>query len=352
MILKQIPEDFIVKEILDEEATGEGDYLWFTLKKRDWELNKLLSILKKKLGVSKKRLSYAGTKDKKAVTEQTISIWKVDKEDLKKINIKDVEFSNFRKKSKHIKSGDLKGNWFKITVRNLDNIDENKIEKIKKGFLNLFDEQRFGLRNVTHIVGKYIVEREFKQAVFEYLTKKGDKIDDLREELKKTEDYKKALDKFPKSYKWERVLLSHLITYPNDFIGALRKLPRKLLLMFVHAYQSYLWNKTALKIPEKNNIIVPLFGYETDISKYPEIKNIILDILKEENISLQDFKIKPIPELNSKGSERNLIEYPKKLEWNIDKDEINGGKKLIIEFELNKGTYATQLIKSIVNVKL
>ena len=114
-------------------------------------------------------------------------------------------------------------------------------------FPNYFGEQRFGsTRKNTHRIGERIVKGDFEGAVTEYLTnsdgEKNDSASTARKQLLETEDYAAALKNFPKHLRLERSMLAHLAETPEDYIGALRRLPRNILLMFVHALQSYIFN--------------------------------------------------------------------------------------------------------------
>ena len=363
MKIKQLPEDFIVKEIPLSEPIGQGEYIWCTLKKTNWDLLKLITEIARSLQISRNKISYAGLKDKLAVTQQTISFFGVSLQKLKSLKIKDVALSDFEYNQRHIKLGELKGNWFSITVRELEDgytkdFLEKKIKKIKKnGVINFFDSQRFGTRNITHLVGKEIIKKRIPEAVYLYLTKtnKNERkdIQKARKFLSNTENFKEALKLFPGDCKWDIAIINHLIQNPEDYSGALKCLPRTLRLMFIHAYQAYIWNLTAKEISGriKENIEIPVTGFNTILGN-TEIDKIIKRILNKEKVNLEDFKIKEIPELSSSGSKRSLYIYPKNIIYRLEKDVLNKGKnKAVIEFELPKGCYGTQVIKSIFDGK-
>ncbi len=218
--IKQIQEDFIVKEISKLKFDNKGKYSYYLLKKKNYTTIDAIDIIKKKINIKKKYINFAGTKDKKAITEQHISIQNGPKTDLK---LKDIELKFLGKGNERLNLGDLKGNEFMITVRNLDNkeIDglKKKYKNIIKKIPNYFDEQRFGINKNNHIIGKYIIKKEFNKAC---------------ELIPEVKDY--------------------LNKKPNDFIGALRSLNKKILRIYIHSYQSYLFNKTVdeyLKLKKK-----------------------------------------------------------------------------------------------------
>ncbi len=360
MRMKTKPEDFIVKEMSSVKASGSGDYTWCTLKKRNWDLLKLLEIISKKLGIPRSEIGYAGKKDKVAVTSQKISFHGVGIDEIKSINIGGVEFSDFEKSDRQIKLGDLDGNWFSITVRGLSpehtkSIDKRIDEIRRDGVVNMFDTQRFGSRNVTHLVGKEIVKNRIPEAVYTYLTKtnKDERPDirNVRRKLAETGDIREALNRMPKECKWDILLLKHLVSNKDDYSGAIRTLPKTLQLMFINAYQSHIWNLVAAEFSRKfprKNIKVPMVGLKTKIED-KELDKMIKSVLNMEKVKLSDFKLRSLPELSSEGSVRDLIIYPKSISYSLDKDELSSGQKLTLEFEIPKGSYATYVVKSILS---
>jgi len=286
------------------------------------------------------------------VTTQKVSVWNVDVERLKGIKLKDIELSNFEEKHERINLGDLKANEFEITIRDIEAKDKETIERNlqrlkKKGFINYFGEQRFGMRGDTHLVGKEILKNNLEEAVWLYLAgegKESEEISAFRENLRKTRDIRQGLRECPRVLRNEIILMNHLVHTPNDYAGALRRLNKKFRMMLVHAYQSYLWNETA-KVSQEGAI--PLIGFATDMSKY-EAAAEMKKILQKEGIAAADFRIKAMPELSSEGSERERVAEAKGLKWSFVEDELNEGKvKCVVGFEIPKGSYATSLIKQI-----
>jgi len=357
-MIKQIHEDFIVRELFEKQPQKAGwkgedsAYVWFDLTKRNYDLFHCLKILSRRLGVSPKRFGYAGTKDKRAVTTQKISVWNVPLERLKAVRLKDIELSNFEEAKERINLGDLRGNEFEITVRDIEKDSKKRMEKNlgeirKNGFINYFGGQRFGNRNNTHLVGKEILRNRLKEAVWLYLAGEGDEDAELsgfRKRLRESGDVREGLKSCPHALRNEIMLMNHLAREANDYAGALRVLPKKFRMMLVHAYQSYLWNEVA-KLSKED--VVPVIGFSTDISKYKTAKQ-IEKILEDEGIRVEDFRIKSMPELSSEGAERARVAKADGLEWEFADDDINEDKlKCTLKFALPKGAYATVLINEV-----
>ena len=340
-IIKQIPEDFVVKEITDVELKDKGEYTYFILKKRNYTTERAVSAIADYLKIDRKKIGYAGSKDKKALTEQMISIQRFNK--TKNIKLKDIELVYRGKGNERLSLGDLKGNKFIITVRNLDK-KEIKINSKTQPIPNYFDEQRFSKNN--YLVGKSILKKDFRKAVDLILEDSSEKTSGFEEDVKE-----------------------HISKLPNDFIGAIKKIPKKTRMMYVHAFQSLIFNKTVFEliISEKGNykkvqyqhgffafplktmknLKLPIIGFGTEF-KDKKIKEISSKILKEEGITLRDFIIRGMPELASEGDERNMFVEAENINFKTEKDELNNNKKkCIISFKLPKGSYATIVIKKI-----
>ena len=160
--------------------------------------------------------------------------------------------------------------------------------------------------------------------------------------------------------------IEHLKQYPNDAIGALRKLPKRTVWLYVHAYQSFLWNRMAseylkrqnhktiryplgeLVIPEGKvkSINIPLIGYETKIPD--SISSIAKKMLDYEGIKKEDFRIPEMPEMVSQGADRELMMPLDDVEIGpLENDELNRSKKKCrVSFRLPKGSYATMAVKA------
>ncbi|RZB29069.1 MAG: tRNA pseudouridine13 synthase [Candidatus Argoarchaeum ethanivorans] len=403
-ILKSQIDDFVVEEISNREEGESGKYLILEVEKRNWDTYKLIRDLSRILKVSRNRFGWAGTKDKRAITRQKISIWDMEEEEINRIRLTDVSLRVLGRSNKKISLGDLYANKFRITVRKIPHtIDEtsNRIEKIEKelveveGAPNFFGVQRFGeIRPITHLVGRAIIEGDFEQAVMIYLAKvyagESEENQEARKCLAETHDFNRCIKLYPKKLNHELAMLHHLAKNPTDYLGALAKLSENLQRMFVHAYQSYLFNltlsrrikqqiplnmatpgdivcfKNAVGLPDTrriqkvtdqniegmNNLIkrgrafitAPLFGYETHLATgIPgEIEQ---QVIEEQSIKLKDFNVRDATKYASKGLRREVLIHANRT-YNVTLDELNSDYcKLIVDFTLQKGSYATTLLR-------
>ena len=148
--IKATPEDFIVEEIPIQITKEEGGkYLILKVRLREWDTNKFLITLARRLGISRKRITYAGTKDKFAVTTQYFCINIQDNEEL--IGIGDAQILESFRTGRMLRLGDLVGNTFSIRITPDDGtpVSADRIMEIygdvsgKGGFPNFFGPQRF-----------------------------------------------------------------------------------------------------------------------------------------------------------------------------------------------------------------
>ncbi|MBN2735155.1 MAG: tRNA pseudouridine(13) synthase TruD [Methanomicrobiaceae archaeon] len=271
-ILKKAPEDFVVNEIFADIKLTGGPHLICELKKTNWELQRVAKEISNRLGISHRRVSWGGTKDKRAVTTQLISIYGVKSEDIKRISIKDIELNPLGYARQQMSLGDLKGNRFRIKISDCTGSDlEGALDECKKtaatGLPNYYGIQRFGtIRPVSHLVGIAMLRGDYKDAVMKYtgfpFAGENEETKLARALFEETEDPKEALNMMPVHMHYERSMLHHLIEKPGDYKGALTAIPPKLLSMFVSAFQSYLFNRIlSLRIKEtKGDIFRPEIG--------------------------------------------------------------------------------------------
>ena len=402
--LRVEPEDFIVEEVSvmpEEDPTGQNTAA--IVRARYWETNRLVREFARRLRISRKKIMFAGTKDKRAISTQ-LFVFAAPMDDVHAIEMKDIEFLNIYQTKKQIGLGDLIGNKFSITLKNLDmKMPEameatlsiaNQLNNIG-GFPNYFGVQRFGaVRPITHLMGKHMTRGKPELAVREYLctpgTHENNEATAARIELGKTGDYAKALHDFPYNLSFEKAIMNHLVVKPDDYVGALENLPQNLLMMFIHAYQSYLFNKIlsermrrglplnepvpgdmALKmdqnkLPDHNNwleatesnipmltgliakkkafISATLYGHESKFAN-GEMGEIEASIIEQEGVKQRDFVLNEYYKLGSKGKRREILAPAKDFEFRQVDDAIQFG------FELYKGCYATTFLREFMKAK-
>jgi len=414
--IRSVPEDFRVEEILTDgsKATTEpkvcevpawGRHLLCVLVKRNWDTLIAVRRIAEYLSIDSDRIQIAGIKDARALTAQHITISGVAPEKISRINIRGISVKPLRFVDEELSTRLLFGNSFHTAVRGLDHREttvEKQIEAVRSelenlgGLPNFFGHQRFGSRRpITHLIGHYIVRRDYRNAVLAFLLKASEfeYLDsrEARKHLDETRDCKDALNSFPERLVYERLMLKHLAKYPRDYLGALNRLPLRLRRLFVQSYQSLLFNKflsrrikqgiplnepqvgdcivdlDELGLPtercrevnednlltierslddKKAGISIPLVGFRQPPSKGMQ-GTIEETILEKEDIRPSDFYVPEIPRASSPGGLR-LVLTPI-LNFHSEEtseDPLNLGKLMTsISFTLRRSSYATILLR-------
>jgi len=361
--IKEQVNDFIVEELASHQTDEDGDHLIVKLRKQNMTTMEAVSKLSNMLHISKNRIGYAGNKDKRAVTEQHISIQGVSQEDVNQIFTDEFELEVVGRNG-HIGLGNLDANRFEIALRQLKlpiedirNRALKIVEEMDGKFPNYFGKQRFGsARPITHQVGRLILQENYEEAVWTYIAKPYDQeyksIRKIRDELWETREVEDAAEKFPEQYRYEKALLYHLTKNPGDYKGAIKRLPDGLQQLFIHAYQSWVFNRALSQLVKDGwyepEYEVPLVGYKTDL-KDGKPENLIEEILEEENVSQEDFRLQNFPDLRSEGTYRRAFADFRNFDvLEIGEDNLNMNmNKMTVKFDLPKGAYATVFLREI-----
>ncbi|CAK1361934.1 Multisubstrate pseudouridine synthase 7 [Cercospora beticola] len=287
-----------------------GEYLHFTLYKENKDTMEVLYFIASQLKVNMKHFGFAGTKDRRGVTVQRVSVHRVLRGRLESVNKQARGWrvgGPWEYKSEGLTLGMSNGNQFLLTLRDAHIEGENeaegieaRLQKVKAcaeaaakslgetGFLNYYGLQRFGTHSTgTHAVGMKILQGDLKGAVDsilaydEALLRENQPASDAEsnganghgQERKVPQDdinRATAIHAFRKSggssealsilqgnrFSAEKGMITHLgkkdrktgrRPNENDFQGALMTIQRNLRLMYVHAYQSFVWNTVAGK---------------------------------------------------------------------------------------------------------
>lgn len=373
----------------------------------------------------KKQAKYfgiAGNKDKRGITTQRVSINFCNVESLIKATkhkmwMRGLKIGDFSKATEALHLGSLSGNRFSLALRFIDSEDsvitENALRVKEKGFINYFGLQRFGAFHIkTHEIGMEVIRENWEEAMTKVLLSAANESDQRRKvkmvELLKDDKISLAFNLLQNRDRLERVILQALDTNKNGYFNAFTMISRNTRIIYVHAYQSYIWNKAVshrikkhgLKVlpgdlipdttteqaadeklikvrvltaeeAEKEsiyNIVFPIIGKSTQLPEN-EYAEIISKFMEEDNIIFEMFKSKNMEAGCAHGAYRKLLAKPGDFEFDTvthaerDVDLLNPHylipgetevtptpgefKTLRLKFTLPSSSYATMCVREV-----
>ncbi|WP_109078253.1 tRNA pseudouridine(13) synthase TruD [Aggregatibacter kilianii] len=320
-LLKAECADFVVQEQLGYDMSGDGEFVVVKVRKTDCNTLFVGEQLAKFAGISARNMSYAGLKDRKAVTEQWFSLQMPGQPtpDFSQFHLEGVDILEVTRHQRKIRIGSLQGNHFEILLRNAEDTDELKVRLdflAKNGFPNYFTEQRFGRdgNNLTQALrwasGEIKVKDRNKRSF--YLSAARSEIFNLivakRIELGLAQQVLVGdVLQLNGSHSW----------FVADASDDLAQLQQRL------AQQDILLTAPLIGDEAKSAV-----DFENDIFAQHQA---LFDLMRQERM---------------KAARRPILMQPQQFQWQF---EPNG---LRLKFYLPAGSYATALVRELVHVEI
>jgi tRNA pseudouridine13 synthase len=379
--MRSLPDDFFVEELPLYQPVGDGEHLYVHIEKKGLTTLDVIRMFSKALSCKEQDIGYAGLKDAQAVTRQTLSIPLQKTIDLDHVTLPGVRILSSKRHLNKLRPGHLAGNFFRIRIRKPHPEGFERARQVltvleNLGVPNRFGSQRYGVLDNSHKIGHAILQKNFKAAA-DQIMGHPDQIQNRRWQ-KAAEAYLKgdlatALKELPNHCRPERKLISALSKNGNDQKAVL-SLPRKLLRLYLSAYQSSLFNilvnqrllnlgqlcdgDIAIKHSNGACFLVtdadseqgraqifeisptaPLYGYKVKLAKGPT-GQAEQELLTQEGLKPGDFRLSQ--GLSMEGERRPLRVPLRNPTCSLCEND------LILTFSLPKGSYATMVMAEVI----
>jgi tRNA pseudouridine13 synthase len=320
-ILKQIPDDFTVEEVLGFTPSGEGEHTFLRIEKTGANTDAIAARIAEFAGVPRMAVSYAGLKDRHARTIQWFSAHLPGKQDpdWQLLDNAELRILQACRHNRKLKTGTLKGNRFHLRIRQLaadQTLLEQRLQQIAdNGVPNYFGPQRFGHH------GQNI---EKAKALFDgSLNTRNRHLRGIYLSAARSLVFNRVLAERVRQQNWDQALEGDAFTFPDShsyFCDALTpEIVTRVATFQIHP-SGPLWGKGELPTQAATRAL-------------------------EEAVARQE------PELCS-GLERGGVEMarralrinPGEFSWRLDEHSADG-KQLQITFTLPAGAYATTLLR-------
>lgn len=380
-VIKETAEDFKVTEIPLYLPCGEGEHAYLEIEKRGLTTLEAVRRIARSLGVSDRDIGYAGLKDSRGITRQTLSIPRVETNRLLALSLPGITILSAKRHRNKLKTGHLAGNSFSIRVREVESDAREKATEIlailcKRGVPNYFGNQRYGGLGNSHLIGKALLRQDFKGAIDAII---GDPAMVRDEQWRgAVEAYHQgnladSLELFPGHCRTERDILQRLLKRPEAHERALDAASPRLKKLYLSAYQSSLFDRileqrlSTLDMVEDGDLAYrhdngacflvenstveeqrardfeisptgPMFGCKM---KLPEGKQREAEekVLQDEALTLAGFNLPG--GLRMEGERRPLRVPLQNLSLVMDNEGLT------LEFSLPRGVYATTVLREI-----
>ncbi len=321
--LKTDNEDFIVDEIMPVIMSGEGEHSWLHITKKNTNTDAIATLLAKHAGVKPVAVSYAGLKDRHAVTTQWFSVHLPGMPDPAWEELESDEF-NINQVIRHnrkLKRGALSGNRFEIRLRQIkgDQSDwEQRLKEIaENGVPNYFGQQRFGhqMNNLSRALD--LLEKNKLRRMKPH--KRGIYLSAMRSWIFNEIVSQRISDKtFAQAQSGDVMMLADSHACFAEEITA--------------EIESRLHNKEL-------HITAALWG------KGASMATDSIEIMEQQIADQYAQFAEGLEKAGMKQERRAMRLLPAKMQWQFEDD-----KSLVINFELVKGSYATALLRELADI--
>lgn len=380
-VIKESADDFVVTEIPAYEPCGTGEHVYLTIEKRGVTTLEAIHRIARDLRISEREIGYAGMKDSVGVTRQIISVQRISPEDAVGRNLGGVRILAAIRHTNKLKLGHLRGNRFSVVIRGVcsdafEYADAVVAVLAERGVPNRFGYQRYGVQGNSHLIGRAMARRDWKNAV-DLLIGNPETVrdEDWRAAIVAygRGDLVEALRVMPRHCRGERDVLQRLVRRPDSWESSFGALDHRLKKLYLSAFQSYIFDDVVeRRLARIDRVMVGDLAW-----KHTNGACFLVEDADSEQIRADRFEISPTGPMFGAG-----MKYPegatRVFEERIyadegispDSFEFGGGLRLAgerrplrvplgepalrreedslrLEFTLPKGSYATSVLREI-----
>jgi len=251
-IFKDSAEDFAVTEIPLYPPCGSGEHVYATVEKKALTTLELLRRLARTLAVAERDIGYAGMKDARGITRQTVSIPGVSPEQVAALEIPGVTVVSVARHNNKLRLGHLAGNRFRIRLRgvreNARQLAQAALDIISsRGLPNYFGGQRYGVLGNSALIGIRLLQGDPEGAV-RALIGNPEEIGDERwrsaVQAFHNGDLAAAVERMPPHCRTEKEVLKTLLRRPEGWERAVKSIHPRIINLYLSAAQSSLFDRT------------------------------------------------------------------------------------------------------------
>ncbi|HZV80779.1 MAG TPA: tRNA pseudouridine(13) synthase TruD [Geobacteraceae bacterium] len=263
-IFKESAEDFEVTELPLYPPCGSGEHTYVLVEKTGLTTLEMLRRLAKAVGIQERELGYAGMKDARGITRQTVSVPRVPPEELLRLEIPGLRFLSAELHNNKLRLGHLSGNRFRIRLRQVaDGAAQHAVAVLdilrKRGVPNYFGEQRYGSQGNSATVGRKLLQGDHEGAVRAIIgTPEAVRDERWQQGIAafRNGDLAAALELLPGNCRTEREIVRTLLRKPGEWQRAVKSIHPRLVALYLSACQSELFDRVvAARMPDIDTIL-------------------------------------------------------------------------------------------------
>ncbi len=250
-LFKEADEDFLVAEIPAYLPCGEGEHLYVEIEKRGITTPEALRRLSRALEIPERDIGYAGMKDSRGVTRQSFSLPRIRPEAALGLELPGIRILSALRHKNKLKLGHLRGNRFKVRLRDVEEGGgEHALAVLRvleeRGVPNYFGSQRYGGQGNSHLIGRALLQQEFKEVVDRLMGDPAAITDQRWQEAVaayRRGEYQESARLFPGFCRTERDVVQRLVSRPDSFEQAFNAVNPRLKKLYLSALQSWLFDR-------------------------------------------------------------------------------------------------------------